>query len=109
MRVEKPRAIQQGERLAHVALVEFPHEVDDVSASNKPVIVPNVLGGIDLEGRGFIPVADGAVIPQLSAALPCLRRGYTTALEVDVNRDRSGLVGAHRSKLSGKVGEGKHI
>ena len=103
------RAFEDSERLAHVALVEFPHEVDDISTARQPMIEPHVLAGIDLEGRRNVSFAYRAVIPQLPAALARFRGAHPTALEVDINRDRSGLVSAHRSKLSGKVGEGKHL
>ena len=109
MRGVEAGAFQHGERLAHVALIKLSHEVDDVAAAHEPMVEPYVFAGIDLERGGFVAFADRAVILQLSTAEPDLHRVQTTTLKIDVNRDSSGLVSTHRSKLSGKVGEGKHI
>ena len=60
--------LEMAQRIAYIAGAHFLHQLDDGATFGLAVVEPHGLDRIDLEGRVFIAVADGRVIPQLSPA-----------------------------------------
>ncbi len=84
------------ERIPHIAGTHLPHQVDDIAAGGDTVVEPEVLDGIDLEGRVFIPVSDRRMIPELTPALASFLRSEPVALKIGPDGNAFGLCDVHR-------------
>lgn len=79
------------ERIPDIARTQLANEVDNITTFIEAVVIPKLLLGIYFERRSCVAVTYGAGIPEMTATVPRFGRFDTLALQVEVNRNGSGL------------------